>query len=141
MEEASTMNNNVYIVWGENNNLGIHIIDEQHKGIVSLINSLHFSIIEKYSNELLKPIAESIKDYTTIHFQTEQHLLQKTNYQELPHHLELHKELIVQTIHYTQQANEHNDPIILLKFLREWWLNHINIEDRKYVSHVSNYLT
>jgi len=34
------MENNLYIVWNQNNNVGIKIIDEQHRGTISTINSL-----------------------------------------------------------------------------------------------------
>lgn len=32
------------IVWSDTNNLGIPIIDEQHRGIISASNSLYFSM-------------------------------------------------------------------------------------------------
>lgn len=130
------MNNMIYIVWNEHNNLGINIIDEQHKGIVSLINSLHFSIVENYSKETLRPIADSLKNYTAIHFKTELYLLQKTKYPELQSHKKLHDQLSAITLRTTVEADNQGDPLILLKFLKEWWLNHINTEDKKYVPHI-----
>ena len=36
------MNNNVFIVWKNSNDCGINIIDEQHRGIVSTINTLFY---------------------------------------------------------------------------------------------------
>jgi len=41
---TSMMNHNILIVWDSSFNLGIPIVDEQHRGIVSTINSLCFAI-------------------------------------------------------------------------------------------------
>ncbi len=38
------MSNDLYIIWHPDNDLGIPIIDEQHRGLVSAINSLHYFI-------------------------------------------------------------------------------------------------
>jgi len=49
------MKNILYIVWSDNNSVGIPIIDEQHRGIISTINSLHFFIQAGHGDEILKP--------------------------------------------------------------------------------------
>ena len=45
------MGNLLYIVWNEKNNIGVPIIDEQHRGIVIAINSLYYFINERRANE------------------------------------------------------------------------------------------
>lgn len=130
------MNSSLYIKWTDKNNTGIPILDEQHKGIVSLINSLHFSITQKDSNDITQPIARSIELYTEIHFQTEELFLHTSLYPDIENHLHLHHELR----HAIKKDERHIEPIEYLKFLKNWWLGHINIEDMKYVAHVSGYL-
>ena len=126
------MRNNLYINWVERNNTGIRIIDEQHKGIVSLINSLHFSIVQEGCRDITLPIARSIEYYTDIHFHAEQLFLEKAGYPDIKNHLSLHNEFV-----RTARRNEReHEPSELLGILKDWWLHHINVEDKKYVPHV-----
>lgn len=130
------MNNNIYINWTDKNDTGIKIIDEQHKGVVSLINSLHFSILEKDSEKITAPIAQSIDLYTVIHFKTEQYLLEKAEYKDISGHISIHNDFI----NSMKRNMSEIEPAELLRFLKDWWLNHINVEDKKYVPHLLDYL-
>ncbi len=47
------LNHNVFIVWEDKYNVGIPIIDEQHRGIVTTINSLHFGIQHDYYTDII----------------------------------------------------------------------------------------
>jgi hemerythrin len=67
-----TMKNTLYIVWNEYNNLGIAVIDEQHRGIVAIINSLHYFIQEGQGEDVLVPTLGMLEHYTRIHFLTEE---------------------------------------------------------------------
>ena len=121
----------LYIVWNESNNLGIPIIDEQHRGIVTIINSLHHCILEGRGKSAMKPVLAMLEQYTVIHFDNEERLMEEAGYPELDAHAALHRDLSVKTKGFLSQQQ---DPQEILKFLREWWLGHINSEDRKYAS-------
>ena len=69
------MRNTLYIVWNDDSNLGISIIDEQHRAIVSTINSLHYFIQIGHGNEIIKPTMIMLEQYINIHFQTEEALM------------------------------------------------------------------
>ena len=126
------MKNMLYIVWNDNNNFGIPIIDEQHRRIVATINSLFCSIREGHGFDALKPTMSILTQYTKVHFRTEEALMVKTDYPVLEEHILLHKELAKKTKDIMQESILYKDANIALKFLREWWLGHINKEDRKY---------
>jgi hemerythrin len=51
-------------------------------------------------------------------------------------HINLHRELMRRTIDIARDPKVFEDPHIALKFLKEWWLDHINVEDRQYVAYV-----
>jgi hemerythrin len=135
------MKNILYISWTDKNNTGIKIIDEQHKGIVSLINTLHFSMIDIDSFDILEPIIKTISEYTKLHFITEEELLKQTKYPDSESHVQLHRNLQSKTTIVSKEAAEQNDPAILLKFLKEWWLDHICKEDSKYINFVSDHFS
>ncbi len=129
----------LYIVWNEVNHLGIPILDEQHRGIVSTINSLHYFIQKGMGEQIVKPTLELLQLYSKIHFQTEEALMAKANYSAREKHSLLHRHLINQTAVLVREATSNLEPEAVLKFLKEWWLNHINIEDRKYASALQQY--
>ena len=122
----------LYIVWNEGNNLGISIIDEQHRGLISTINSLYYFIQAGRGNETIDPTMIMLKQYTNVHFRTEEALMAEAGYPAIQEHIALHRELSGKTMRFSIDVNRSDDPDILLKFLKEWWLGHINKEDRKY---------
>jgi hemerythrin len=126
------MKNILYIVWSDNNNVGIPIIDEQHRGIVSTINSLHYFMQTGHGNEIIKPTMIMLEQYVDIHFKTEEALMAEASYPDIEEHIVLHKELVGKTKKLSIDANRNKDSDMVLKFLKEWWLGHINKEDRRY---------
>ena len=132
---------NLLIVLNEPNMLGINILDEQHRGIVSIINSLHYSMSVRGDETLLKPTTEMIIGYTQIHFKTETELLAESGYPKLREHRALHDQLIADADNIFQRClKEGGDPAPFLNFLKEWWLVHITREDKAYSGHLVEYL-
>lgn len=127
---------NLLIVWNETNNLGIPIIDEQHRGIVTAINSLHFAIRVKRSEAPLIHIVNIIREYSRLHFSTEEMILEHSGYPGLAAHRELHAYLTLKSLAVSTDSIILNDPVKYLKFLEEWWLTHINKQDAQYAAHV-----
>ena len=127
---------NIYIVWTEKNNVEVPILDEQQRGIVSTINSFHYFIQEGRGDEVLRPTLATLENYTTIHFTTEEALMERAGYPDIEDHKALHKELIKKTADISRESVYLKDPDMALKFLRQWWLSHINVEDKKYAPYV-----
>jgi len=130
----------LYIVWNAKNELDIPIIDEQHRAIVSTINSLFYFIHEKLTLVALKPTLHILSEYTKIHFTTEELLMEKAGYTEFESHVLLHRQLAERTKAIAQSPLERDSALEVLHFLKDWWLNHINWEDRKYAPCVQRYL-
>ena len=130
------LEHNVFIVWKPEYNLGIPIIDEHHRGIVSIINSLHFGMQNNYVKDILSPIVDMMNDYTCIHFQAEEDFLEKINYPDVKGHRELHHELSTKMKKLGRDSLLNRDSHHLMDFLKQWWINHIRIEDFKFRNHV-----
>jgi hemerythrin len=133
----SLLNHNILIVWQPSFNLGIPIVDEQHKGIVSTINSLCFAIQNKHGNEILHPAIGMVNEYTRIHFEIEEELLEKCGYPDLEKHRALHKELTQSLSQTSKNSIWNRDPQEFLLFLKEWWINHICKEDHIFTQYLS----
>ena len=72
-----------------------------------------------------------LEQYIDVHFKTEEALMAEANYPALEEHKVLHKELAKKTKSYSMNINRDMDSDVVLKFLKDWWLSHINKEDRK----------
>ena len=130
----------LYIVWSKENELGVPIIDEQHRGIVSTINSFYYFVQQGHGSEALSPTLNILAQYTNLHFKAEEKLMERAKYPALDDHLTLHKELAKKMMILARDLISKEDANSLLSLLKSWWLGHINQEDRKYAFQVKKEL-
>lgn len=122
------------------NEVGIPIIDEQHRGIVTLINSFDFSIQSGQQTEFfLHTIFTMMDGYTKLHFATEEEFFRIAKYNEAEKHKRLHATLIRQSFSIASKSIRLRDPNIYLQFLKEWWESHIKSVDYLYAADVKEY--
>jgi len=132
----NVVNHNLLIVWKPEYNLGIRIIDEQHRGIVAIINTLYFGMQNKHGTKFLKPVIGMVYDYTMTHFDMEENFLERCNYPGFNEHKELHCTLLRE---YKKKAKESifsGDAMKFMNFLKHWWIDHICEKDL----HFKNFL-
>jgi len=127
---------NIYIIWTEGNSVGVPILDEQHKGIVSTINTLHYFLNQGSERQILKQTLAILENYTAIHFLTEEALMEEGSYPGISSHKLLHKQLLKKTREISERSTYVDDPLGVLKFLKQWWMSHINAEDKKYMPYL-----
>jgi hemerythrin len=127
----------LFIKWHERNETGIDLIDEQHRGIVSVINTFYYLMsLGTRGNMLYSCISDTMKNYSRIHFSTEEELLEASNYADIEKHKKLHKHLLLEIERIEYDAIKTNDPKPLLDFLKKWWIEHINEEDQLYARYL-----
>mgnify|MGYP000373188259 CR=1 FL=1 len=122
--------------WNDSYNIGIDVIDHQHRQILDYINVLE-KIRVNGQHDKIKDVLDDLIDYTQSHFSFEENLLQQVCYQYLPSHKGIH-ELFVKRLHdYRQRFNNgesiEND---LYRLLSKWLINHIQHDDQDYVNSV-----
>ena len=126
---ASLISQHVFIVWKPGYDLGIPILDDQHRGIVSTINSLHFCMKCNHAHTILRPIIHMIYDYTLVHFKMEELFLSNKDFPGAQEHQALHEKLTVRLNQVGRDTLLNHDPLKFLGFLKEWWVHHILHED------------
>jgi hemerythrin len=132
------MNQTLFIKWNARNETGLALIDEQHRGIVSIINTFYYLMSLKTNNKLLySTISDTMKNYSRIHFITEEGLLEAANYEDVEKHKALHRHLAQEIEDIEYQGVKANDARPLLEFLKKWWIEHINEQDMLYVPFLS----
>jgi len=129
----------LFIKWHACNETGIALIDEQHKGIVSIINTFYHIYMMDTGTEnrlLYSCISDTLRNYSRVHFITEEGYLDASQYADTEKHKKLHENLTMEIERIEKEGIKANDPKLLLEFLKKWWIEHINEEDQLYASHV-----
>lgn len=130
----------LFIVWNQVHQTGIPIIDEQHRGIVSSINSLFFFMRNKHPKVVTLPTIMVMEQYAKVHFLTEEALLREAGYPDFAGHQSLHQKFAEKTRAMALAEKRLDESAELLQFLKDWWLHHINEQDRQYLPHVKAFL-
>jgi len=133
-DPAILLEQNVFIVWKPEYDLGITIIDDQHRGIVSIINSYFFGTKCNSIKNLLPPTLAMLSSYARIHFQTEEHFLEVIDYCDISGHRALHQEYTSKLAKIERLSVSDKDPYVLMNFLKEWWIGHICGADMEFKS-------
>jgi len=134
------MNQPLFIKWNDRNETGVALIDEQHKGIVSIINTFYYLTSTGADNKMLYAcISDTMKNYSRIHFITEEGFLKESGYPGIEEHKILHRKLSSEMEQMELSSIVNNDTGLLLEFMKKWWLKHINEEDRVFAQYLSDY--
>ncbi len=126
----------VFILWSEKYNTGIKEIDEQHKKLVAILNSLYGSFVDRTTNEKIKKVIQEMTDYIQYHFGVEEKYFKEFNYENTEEHIKEHQYFIKQVKDFQQSLEEGKVSVTfkLMNFLRSWLIEHINGTDRKYIA-------
>lgn len=122
--------------WNETYNIGIDVIDNQHRQILDYINALE-QVKNTGQHDKIKEVLEDLIDYTQSHFSFEENLLEQVSYQYLPSHRGIH-DLFVKRLNDYRLKFEKGESIEkdLYRLLSKWLINHIQHDDQDYVDAV-----
>lgn len=123
-----------YITWTSELNVGVEKFNDEHKKLVDYINRLHMGIVSGDSKSALESILSGLIEYTAGHFSHEEDLMIRHSYANYEIHRQEHENLKAKVIDFDQRLKEGKlaFSIELMKFLRDWLTNHINISDKAY---------
>lgn len=120
--------------WNDNYSVKVKEIDNQHKKLVELINTLHDGMKSGKGKEVLGKILDELANYTVYHFGYEEKLFEKHGYPESIIHKRQHSDLVSQVQKFIESYKNGNGvlTIELMNFLRDWLTQHIAGSDKKY---------
>lgn len=123
------------IGWKNSYNLGIDVIDKQHHHLVDLLNKLFNSLNEDREGEALHEVLNELADYTKAHFNTEETFFEEFNYEGAKDHIMEHRKFEEKAAQFKKEFKEKGSVILydVIKFIGEWFLDHEESYDRKYV--------
>lgn len=129
-------------VWQDSYNLGLELIDNQHKVLVRIINDLDDLLHVDFSNDKLASLFSELVEYTKLHFSTEERLMKTRDYDSDQRiaHIRQHQQFVDQvrslnndSVDYSKEEAEW-----ILKYLTNWLINHILKVDRHLVDHLNH---
>ena len=123
------------ITWGPKLEIGIEIIDSQHRRLVDLINELDEAIEGGRAGDVVGNTLQGLIDYTHTHFRTEQDLLKKHDYEDFALHCREHRIFTDQIEIYQDRLNAGSLNLSgnVMSYMRGWLLTHIGSSDRAYI--------
>lgn len=120
------------IEWNEGLNIGIKVLDDDHKKLLSIINNLSESLQRDDSKNTIQDIFIDLENYAQEHFTREEVYLDKHKCEMLESHQEQHrffastlKDLKEKLLNYENQSNTQE----VVFFLVDWLFTHIIEED------------
>ncbi len=120
--------------WKEKYSVKIERFDNAHKKLINLINEVHENMKAGKDMEIIRKVIINLFDYAESHFQEEEELMVKYNYQHLEAHRKEHEKFIGEISNMREKLNSSSNlvNIQLLYFLKDWLTNHIMSTDMKY---------
>ncbi|MCL2444327.1 MAG: bacteriohemerythrin [Treponema sp.] len=138
-------NNSNLIDWSKTLTCGIKVIDDQHKGLVDLVNNMfkHVTGDDEQERKYLNKVIDETVNYIKVHFATEEKIMNATKFQGYIEHKEEHKKFIVTVAEHIEYFNSGKRVSLMSfsKFLKEWVLSHIAVVDRQYFTYFKDVAT
>ena len=131
-----------FLTWNDSLSVEIPVIDEQHRKLVDMVNTLHDAMREGRGKAVLGTILSELIDYTGYHFKTEEEAFARFGYPEAAGHKKQHDELVKTALDLKRRVDSGELMVTVetLNYLSGWVTNHIMKEDRKYIPYLKDLL-
>lgn len=122
------------IKWRPAYESGVQSMDEQHRQLIHLINSMYRVLRKEESSETLDSILGEMAAYAEKHLRAEEALLQEHGFPGYEEHLLLHQNYQKKVAALTKDWEQKDEMTAqnIYVFLRQWWLEHIVENDKEY---------
>ncbi len=120
--------------WEEKYSVNVKEIDEQHKKLINILGDLHTAMLGAKAMDILEKILKELIDYTDYHFKTEEKFMTQYNYPQYKEHKESHDDFTKKVSDFYTDFKQGKKfiSVELLFFLKDWLINHILGEDKRY---------
>jgi len=124
------------IVWSHKLSCGIKLIDDQHKGLVNLVNEMfnHITGNEVQEHNYFNRVIQEAVKYVKVHFATEEKIMIATKFSGYAEHKREHDSFVIAVVNNIKdfEAGKRFTLSTFTRFLKEWILSHIAVMDKQY---------
>lgn len=124
------------LAWETKYSVHSAMIDAQHQAMFATINKLIDLLATVPTKAQVDEIMTALVAYKKFHFQTEEKLFAKYQWEGAAEHIAKHREFTVALDAMTTKFGDDSLSLAfaLIDYLEDWLLNHILVEDQKYVA-------
>jgi len=123
------------IAWDGVYSVGMSEIDEQHKVLFDIINTLWDAVIRRQDGAEVLSTIEELERYTITHFTAEETFMRAHGFSGFAEHKQQHLAFI-ERMRQERQAVENGAKVSLdlINFLKDWLIEHILVKDKAYAA-------
>ncbi len=123
------------LLWTKNLEVGVRLIDEQHKKWFEKADQLFEAGKNGKSKEYIIQMFDFLDEYTKTHFRDEEKYMQSINYPELISQKQMHEDFIKKLSELRKQYEDAGANITVIinanQFILDWLTKHISSADKK----------
>ncbi|MDD5330874.1 MAG: bacteriohemerythrin, partial [Sulfuricella sp.] len=121
--------------WNHSYDVGIEEVDEQHRGLVRMLNELDAAYADGVEGTVIQKLLGGLLEYTHYHFSTEEQLMQAVDcdHDHYAAHKEEHEEFVRTVVKMASGFDGSDTTIVepLLDYLIKWLALHIMGSDKE----------
>lgn len=122
-----------FFQWSNVYNVGVDVIDEDHKRLAELINGLGRLLKAGQPRNKLVAQLEQITSFAQTHFAAEEALMHRHGYLGAERHKRAHRRLNEALPNLFEDLGKQS-MVLTMHYLQEWLLRHIEAEDRAFAA-------
>ena len=126
------------VMWRDEMSVGNAMIDNDHKYLISIVNTIEAAMDCEASSEALSAYVSQLYNFSYKHFQREEEYQKEIKFPYRDAHKKEHKLLMEKIRQVHNDLHSHAESGIykyttpaLVQFLRDWFMDHFNQEDMK----------
>ncbi len=122
------------IFWSEKLSVGVKLFDEQHKGLIAMLNKMIKDPTATTRSETISDVLTDMTSYAQQHFKAEEDLMIEHGYPQYEEHKSQHKAFRIKVMELctATMGGDEAVPKVILEFLKQWFTQHILDEDMEY---------
>lgn len=124
-----------YITWKSYYTVNDPELDAEHKQIIECINELYTALQDPSQGVVTKKVLDTLVQYTQAHFGNEEKRLKEVEFPNFAAHKALHDDMRQRTLGLRSHLTLVTARDVLV-FLKDWWLDHIQGEDKQYATYM-----
>ena len=123
----------VLIEWSDDFSVGVVDIDQEHKGLIDLINELYANLQQGASAEEIADFFGEIYANISAHFALEEKLMRESGYKEYAAHKKEHEQLLdeIRDLMDEYEQNSAINESVLSARLQSWFGEHFKTMDSR----------
>ncbi|MGA7828743.1 MAG: bacteriohemerythrin [Geobacteraceae bacterium] len=129
-----------FFTWKDQFSVHVQEMDAQHREYFEFLNEMHDAVMRVDKKEVLERMFYNLRKYAEQHFVDEESLMRKVNYPDLALQQQQHA-LFITHLRELQDSYKEQQiaiPESTLAFMKDWLLEHILQQDKKYGEYLLN---